>query len=269
MMLRARIKEHSLLSRYFRVLDAHELIPDTYRPSGLREICAERGFSLMDDAWSKDEFTLDPTRLTVHVGMTGQDGDTFRHMLMDDFDIQINKTSRNTVLFMLNIGTTRGAVAYLLDVLTKVAQELDEKIEQQSSMEKRISQDRVVSLTERLPPLPNFSSFHPAFAPFEKNFLAGDLRKAFFLAYDQTTCEYLQLENAVEDAMKSGRQVVSATFVTPYPPGFPVLVPGQVISPEILAYLQALDVKEIHGYEPQYGLRVFTEHALDALTKRS
>jgi arginine decarboxylase len=266
MMLRARIKEHPLLSRYFRVLDAHELIPAAYRQSGLKEICAaEGGFSLMDDAWRKDEFTLDPTRLNVHVGMSGNDGDTFRHLLMDGYDIQINKTSRNTVLFMLNIGTTRGAVAYLLDVLTKVAQELEEKADQQSAMERRISQDRVASLTERLPPLPNFSSFHAAFAPFGKNAVAGDLRKAFFLAYDQSTCEYLELDGAVAKAMSTGREVVSATFVTPYPPGFPVLVPGQIISPEILAYLQALDVKEIHGYQPQYGLRVFTQEALDAL----
>ena len=44
-----------------------------------------------------------------------------------------------------------------------------------------------------------------------------------------------------------------------------MLVPGQVISEEILAYLQALDVKEIHGYEPLYGLRVFTQEALDSL----
>lgn len=269
MMLRARIKEHPLLSKYFRVLDAHELVPDAYRPSGMAEICAaEGGFSLMDDAWAKDEFTLDPTRITLHVGKTGKDGDTFRHLLMDGYDIQINKTSRNTVLFMLNIGTTRGAVAYLLDVLTKVAQEIDERVEQESEMEQRMSRDRVASLTERLPPLPNFSTFHAAFSPpGGKNTIAGDLRKAFFLAYDQSTCEYLKMDGSVAAAMNAGRQVVSATFVTPYPPGFPVLVPGQIISPEILAYLKALDVKEIHGYEPQYGLRVFTQAALDALAE--
>jgi arginine decarboxylase len=266
MMLRARIKEHPLLNKYFRVLDAHELIPGDYRPSGYAEICKnEGGFTLMDDAWAKDEFSLDPTRLTVHVGMTGSDGDTFRHLLMDQYDIQINKTSRNTVLFMLNIGTTRGNVAYLLDVLTKIAQEIEERVEQQSSMERRIAQNRISSLTEKLPPLPNFSSFHSAFAPFAKNNIVGDLRKAFFLAYDQATYEYLKLENEVAEAMKAGREVVSATFVTPYPPGFPVLVPGQIVSPEILAYLQALDVKEIHGYEPQYGLRVFTRAALEAM----
>ena len=57
---------------------------------------------------------------------------------------------------------------------------------------------------------------------------------------------------------------MSATFVIPYPPGFPILVPGQVISPEILHFMRALDVKEIHGYRPDLGLRVFTEAGLAA-----
>jgi arginine decarboxylase len=51
--------------------------------------------------------------------------------------------------------------------------------------------------------------------------------------------------------------MVSAGFVTPYPPGFPVLVPGQVVSKEIIEFLNALDVQEIHGYRPELGLRVF------------
>ena len=52
------------------------------------------------------------------------------------------------------------------------------------------------------------------------------------------------------------------TFVTPYPPGFPVLVPGQVISAEVIEFMQALDTREIHGYRPEIGYRVFTEAAL-------
>jgi arginine decarboxylase len=55
---------------------------------------------------------------------------------------------------------------------------------------------------------------------------------------------------------------VSTTFVVPYPPGFPVLVPGQVVSKEILYFLAQLDVKEIHGYNPELGLSVFTAEAL-------
>ena len=56
--------------------------------------------------------------------------------------------------------------------------------------------------------------------------------------------------------------------MTPYPPGFPVLVPGQILSREILAYLKALDVKEIHGYNPELGLRVFKEDVLRDRAKR-
>jgi arginine decarboxylase len=59
---------------------------------------------------------------------------------------------------------------------------------------------------------------------------------------------------------------VSTTFVVPYPPGFPVLVPGQVISKEILYFLAQLDVKEIHGYNPDLGLSVFTDAVLKRIT---
>ena len=62
--------------------------------------------------------------------------------------------------------------------------------------------------------------------------------------------------------MSIGQELVSASFVIPYPPGFPVLVPGQVINQEIINFLLAIDVKEIHGYRPELGLRVFTDAAL-------
>ena len=55
---------------------------------------------------------------------------------------------------------------------------------------------------------------------------------------------------------------MSTTFVVPYPPGFPVLVPGQVVSKEIVYFLAQLDVKEIHGYNHDLGLSVFTQAAL-------
>ncbi|MCE9539008.1 MAG: hypothetical protein K8R85_07310, partial [Bacteroidetes bacterium] len=59
------------------------------------------------------------------------------------------------------------------------------------------------------------------------------------------------------------RELVSTSFVIPYPPGFPILVPGQVVSEEIIRFMIALDVKEIHGYRVELGLKVFTEEALN------
>jgi arginine decarboxylase len=90
----------------------------------------------------------------------------------------------------------------------------------------------------------------------------GDIRQAYFLAYKSDHCEYIQLKDCLE-VMNDGRELVSTTFVIPYPPGFPVLVPGQVISKEIVEFLLALDVKEIHGYRPELGLKVFTKEVLE------
>ncbi len=50
------------------------------------------------------------------------------------------------------------------------------------------------------------------------------------------------------DRLKDGPPLVSANFVIPYPPGFPIMVPGQVITREIIDFMRKLDVKEIHGF---------------------
>ena len=185
---------------------------------------------------------------------------------MDKYGIQINKTSRNTVLFMTNIGTTRSSVAYLIEVLVTIAKDLNELLDDASKMERRAFDNRVKSLVEDLPPLPDFSRFHDAFRSGATP--EGDIRSAFFLAYDEDNCDYLQLDGSLKDAMEQGRDVVSASFIIPYPPGFPILVPGQVISEEILAFMRALDVSEIHGYRPELGLRVFTDDALNEQSKK-
>jgi arginine decarboxylase len=60
---------------------------------------------------------------------------------------------------------------------------------------------------------------------------------------------------------------VSANFVIPYPPGFPIMAPGQVITPEIIEFMRKLDVKEIHGYHAAAGLKLLKPAALGK-TKR-
>jgi arginine decarboxylase len=66
-----------------------------------------------------------------------------------------------------------------------------------------------------------------------------------------------------EQRVENGEQVVSTTYVTPYPPGYPVLVPGQVFSQEILAFMRSLDTPEVHGYRPDLGYRVYVDKALE------
>ncbi len=268
MSMRRAIMTHPLLKKYFRVLTAGDMIPEGHRESGVTSYYdPEQGWTDMWDCWEQDEFVLDATRVTLAVGGTGWDGDTFKtKILMDKYGIQINKTSRNTVLFMTNIGTTRSSVAYLIEVLVEIAKDLDELLDDASKMERRSFENRVNNLMHDLPPLPDFSRFHDAFQA-EGATGEGDIRTAFFLSYDENNCDYLDLHGSIRQAMEAGQEVVSASFIIPYPPGFPILVPGQVVSEEILAFMRALDVNEIHGYRPDLGLRVFTTEALDGLTK--
>jgi hypothetical protein len=78
-----------------------------------------------------------------------------------------------------------------------------------------------------VPDLPNFSRFHDGFrgdAGAKTN--EGDIRSGFYSAYDAEGCEYIRLADAeIDRRLKSGPELVSANFVIPYPPGFPIMVP--------------------------------------------
>jgi arginine decarboxylase len=261
-------RQVALLSKYMRCLRTSDLIPDEFRPSAIAQPLRS-GLRNMMAAWDQDEFVLDPSRITLFIGPTGYDGDTFkRQQLMDRYGIQINKTSRNSVLFMTNIGTTRSSVAFLVEVLVNIGRELDEDISEMSLGEREHFEKAVYRLTEMSLPLPDFSGFHPAFLDHSGREATpeGDVRRAFYLSYDDTNCEYLTGER-IDERLDAGVDIVSATYVTPYPPGFPVLVPGQVFSREILQFMRDLDTPEIHGYLPEFGYRVYTEKAIDMVSE--
>jgi len=94
------------------------------------------------------------------------------------------------------------------------------------------------------------------------------MREAFYLAYDAAALEYVKLNGKdVDERLKNGPDMVSAKFVIPYPPGFPIMVPGQVITQETITFMRKLDVKEIHGYNASLGLELLSPKALAALKK--
>ena len=264
MQLRDAIDNHPLLSKYMTCLRTSDLIPDQFRPSGIGQPLRS-GLRNMMSAWDKDEFVLDPSRITLSIGRTGYDGDTFkREQLMDRHGVQINKTSRNSVLFMTNIGTTRSSVAFLVELLVKIAGELDEHISEMGLGERSRFEQRVRGLTVPSVSQPAFSGFHEVFRDPSgpEDTPEGDVRRAFYLSYNDANCEYLTGDEIFEK-LEAGTDVVSATFVTPYPPGFPVLVPGQVFSREILSFIRDLDTPEIHRYRPDFGYRVYTDKAIE------
>ncbi len=266
--LRRRIASDALLAPYMRVLEPSDLIPAAHRSEAMRSFIAaspeESGpFRTARLALANDEFFLDPTRITLEVAGTGLNGDQFKNdVLMDKYGIQVNKTSINTVLFIVTIGATWGAVDYLVDVLRQVARYLEHHLAELSPAQRRVFDRKVHGLRSELPHLPDFSEFHAAYAPHPGSD-EGDMRAAYFDGYDARNVDYVTLEEA-RAMIASGRSLVSTTLVVPYPPGFPILVPGQVVSDEIVEFMTKLDVKEIHGYDADLGLAVFTPEALAA-----
>ena len=263
LVFRHRVRKDRLISKWFRILDESDLVPEEFRASAVSSYRQVRQGALEEwnEAWRSDQFVLDPTRVTLFLGNTGMNGYDFREkILMDRFGIQINKTSINSVLLIFTIGVTWSSVHHLLDVLRRVASDFDHEKQAASVADWALHERRVEEITQDLPHLPDFSEFDIAFRPVDACSV-GDMRAAFYAGYEESDREYVQI-GAAGRRLAEGRNLVSTTFVVPYPPGFPVLVPGQVVSKEILYFLAQLDVKEIHGYNPELGLSVFTAEAL-------
>jgi arginine decarboxylase len=186
-------------------------------------------------------------------------------MLAADYDIQLNKTSRNSVLLQTNINNTRSDVANLIKVLADISRDIDNRLAHGTEAEREAFAARVDGLMENVPDLPNFSSFHDRFRELASSITSeGDVRAAFFCAYNERDCVHIKLASQeIDKRLREGPELVSANFVIPYPPGFPIMVPGQVITTDTIDFMRRLDVKEIHGYNAALGLKLLKTSALD------
>ena len=186
---------------------------------------------------------------------------------MDRYGIQINKTSRNSVLFMTNIGTTRSSVAFLVEVLVNIARELDQDISEMSLGEREHFERAVYRLTEMSLAAARLQRVPPRVPGSQRQASRRPKGMSAARSTSPTTTPTANTSPAseIDEQLDAGVDIVSATFVTPYPPGFPVLVPGQVFSREILQFMRDLDTPEIHGYLPDFGYRVYTEKAIEML----
>jgi arginine decarboxylase len=263
--IRVAVNTHPLVSKYFKMLDVEHMIPAEYRQSGLTSYTAG-GATWADaaKAFREDEFILDPTRMSLMCGTAGYDGTQFKNLLANEYEIQLNKTSRNSVLLQTNINNTRSDVANLLKVLVEISNEIEQRLKSGGDTARAAFDARVKALVEDVPDLPNFSRFHDAFRDNAKSATSeGHMRAAYYMAYDAAACEYLKLNDPkIDERLKKGPELVSSKFVIPYPPGFPIMVPGQVITAETIAFMRKLDVKEIHGFNAAKGLELLRADAL-------
>ena len=259
--LRQAIEASAVLAGIFRPLEPCDLIPQSLRPSGIERFADARIDALRwERSWANDEFAIDPSRITLELSLPRTSGYRFASHDLAHHGIQVNKATSNTVLLIVHLGSSQSSIAALLSTLRKIATDL------RQGWTGPTSRHRPGALNP--PPLPATALFHSGFrAGTGAGCDEGDLRAAAYLARAEANCEYIDLRDATASRQSTRRRdLVSAAFVVPYPPGFPLLVPGQCITADMLRYLRDIDVGEIHGLDPVRGLRVFRADALRALT---
>ena len=137
--------------------------------------------------------------------------------LFERFNIQVEKSTFNTLTLLLTIGTTRSKVSRLYDALMRIARE--------GHAPRRLVQT---------PEIPAFTRLR--FPPRDAYYCGGELIPVF----DE--------RERVHPAL-AGR--IAADQIVPYPPGIPVLVPGQLVTRSIVEYLGGLlhshKRMEMHG----------------------
>ena len=172
---------------------------------------------LLPEELRHDGIRLDPTKVTVDISGCGYTVDDLQKVLFERFNIQTEKSTFNTLTLLLTIGTTRSKVSRLYDAFMRIARE------------KRAPRRLV-----RTPEIPAFTKLR--YLPRDAYYCGGELVPVF------------DDKERVNRAL-AGR--VCADQVVPYPPGIPVLVPGQVITRDIAEYLASLlrsqKRMEIHG----------------------
>jgi arginine decarboxylase len=172
---------------------------------------------LLPEELGHDGIRLDPTKVTVDISGCGYTVDDLQKVLFERFNIQTEKSTFNTLTLLLTVGTTRSKVSRLYDALMRIARE------------KRAPRRLV-----RTPEIPQFTKLR--YLPRDAFYCGGEL------------VPVLDDKERVNQALA---RRVCADQIVPYPPGIPVLVPGQLITRDIAEYLASLlrsqKRMEIHG----------------------
>src|SRR3954452_9617413 len=144
--IRKAVAEHPLISKYFSVTSAEKMIPAQYRKSGFTDhLTPNLNWAKALESLHDDEFCLDPTRLTLVCGTAAFDGTQFKGILASRYNIQINKTSRNSVLVQSNINNTRSDVAHLIRVLVEISSEIEQRLAEGGANARKEFEGRVKS----------------------------------------------------------------------------------------------------------------------------
>jgi len=199
----------------FRVLKLEDMLPEELENDGIK---------------------LDPTKLSIDISASGMTARELQLELFDNYGVQVEKVTHNTLSVLVTLGSTESKVLRLLNAFQKIAN--------------KANTDRDTSC-HSVPRLPRLSSFHVL------------PRDAYF-----GSAREIPLLTSLHGLNEGVIGAVSADLVVPYPPGIPVLIPGQEITDGIARFLLNLyhgkRGVEIHGLVErgtEAFLRVVDQHS--------
>jgi arginine/lysine/ornithine decarboxylase len=233
--LRETINNDVVLQKYFEALTPEKLACADLMPRNRGSESNSPGndkTSQKTDDGDEPMWYLDTSKVTLLLKPdSGLTGELAKKLLLDQHDIHFNKSTSNSCLLMVNGGSTSSSVSHLVQALRDL-------VETSASRSKRT----------RLPTIIERELLDVTFATQDGKPLS--IRESFFggpwASANECQGVYAIEDELTKELVDAGR-LVSRFFVIPYPPGFPLLVPGQVVTPKVLEYLRNLDVSEIHG----------------------
>ncbi|MAM89817.1 aminotransferase class V-fold PLP-dependent enzyme [Allohahella sp. A8] len=169
-------------------------------------ILGPEDFAKMFSHFESNNMGHDPLKILIDISALEYSNQEIHRYLMDEVGLEIEKFTHSTLLVLLTLGGMRSKMVRLYNALKKLD---DGKV----SLIRSRSKHR---LPDGIPPI------NLACLPSE----------AFF-----GRRESIPLQEAV------GR--IACALVTPYPPGIPLLVPGQRIEEAHLSYLKALSTQKL------------------------
>lgn len=194
------LREEIAGTRRFRVLELADMLPERLADDGIR---------------------LDPTKLTIAVAPGEGSARSVQRALYEEYSIQVEKVTHNTLSLLLTLGTTRGKVL------------------------------RMIKALRALDTMPLAAAGPPPLLP-PPGALRTRPRDAYFGASD--------LIELADDSLRRNPSIIGrvcADQIVPYPPGVPLLVPGQEITAPAVDFLIDLlrtePDAEVHGLQRTDG----------------
>jgi arginine decarboxylase len=191
-------------ARHQMALHGRELMAETIALARIAraEIANIDGLSVLELPQPTPGFNyLDPTRLTVTVTELNLTGFTADEILADELGVVAELPSRQHLTFIISLGNTRSDIDRLVSGFSKLATDY--------------RQDLPLQLPQISPP-------------------AGILTEMAIAPRPASRAQHMRV--ASDEAIGK----ISAESICPYPPGIPVVIPGEIITADALEYLRQI-----------------------------